>query len=166
MDKQISAALVVGLLVVFLALVALGWYTRKRRQRNVAAPQQPPADLGAVLGTFPGFYVATTLADDRFNRVAVHGLGFRARSEVIVAEAGIVVPIAGQRDTFIPRGDITSVAPATWTIDRVVEPDGLTMIAWGLAETAVESYFRAENSEAFLAAAKSLAPITTERDSK
>ena len=164
MDKQISAALVVGLLVVFLALIALGWYTRKRRQRNVAAPQQPPADLGAVLGTFPGFYVATTLADDRFNRVAVHGLGFRAKTEVVVAETGVVVPIAGQPDIFIPRGDITAAARATWTIDRVVENDGLTMIAWGLAETAVESYFRAENSEAFLAAAKSLAPITTERE--
>jgi len=164
-DKQVSAAIVIGLIVVFLGLIALGWYTRKRRQRAITAPQHPPADLGAVLGTFPGFYVATTLADDRFNRVAVHGLGFRARSEVIVAEAGIVVPIAGQRDTFIPRGDITAVAPATWTIDRVVETDGLTMVAWTLAETAVESYFRAENTEAFLAAVTTLVPLTTERDS-
>ena len=159
-------AIVVGALLVFLALIALGWYTRKRRQRAIVAPQRPPAELGAVLGEFPGFYVATTLADDRFNRVAVHGLGFRAKSAVVVAETGIVVPIAGQEDIFFPKGDITDVARATWTIDRVVETDGLTMIAWTLGDTKVESYFRAENSEAFLAAAKTLAPLTTERDSK
>lgn len=166
MDRQLSAVIVIGLLVVFLGLVAVGWNSRKRRQAGVSAPQRPPADLGAVLGVFPGFYVATTLADDRFERVAVHGLGFRAKSAVVVAEAGIVVPIAGQRDTFIPRGDVTAAAAATWTIDRVVETDGLTMVAWSLAETAVESYFRAEDSAAFLAAVKTLVPLSTERDSK
>ena len=159
-------AIVVAALVVFLALIALGWNSRKRRQRAIVAPQQPPAVLGAVLGEFPGFYVATTIANDRLNRVAVHGLGFRAKSAVVIAEAGVVVPIAGQKDFFIPRGDISEVARATWTIDRVVETDGLTMIAWRLGETAVESYFRAESPEAFLAAAKALAPLTTERDSK
>ena len=166
MDRPALMGIVLVALVVFLGLIALGWYTRKRRQAGIVAPQRPPAALGAALGEFPGFYVATTLADDRFNRVAVHGLGFRAKSTVVVAEAGVVVPIAGQRDIFIPARDITAVARATWTIDRVVETDGLTMIAWTLGDTKVESYFRAENSEAFLAAAKILAPLTTERDSK
>jgi hypothetical protein len=165
-DRVGLAAIVLGALVVFLGLIALGWYGRKRRQGGIAAPQQRPAQLGALLGEYPGFYVATTLADDRFNRVAVHGLGFRARSAVVVAEAGVVVPIAGQADIFIPRGDITDAARATWTIDRVVETDGLTMLAWSLGETRVESYFRAEDPEAFLAAAKSLALSPTERDSK
>jgi hypothetical protein len=159
-------ALVLGFLVVLLALGALGWYRRKRRQSGIAAPQRPPADLGAVLGEFPGFYVATTLAGDRLNRVAVHGLGFRAKTTVVVAERGVVVPIAGQADVFIPKGDITAASRATWTIDRVVENDGLTMISWGLAETAVDSYFRAENTEALLAAVTTLVPLTTERDSK
>jgi len=164
-DRQVSATLVVTFLVVVLGLAALGWRSRRRRQAHIAAPQRPPADLGAVLGEFPGFYVATTLAGDRLNRVAVHGLGFRARTTVVVAESGVVVPIAGQADIFIPGSDITAAARATWTIDRVVEKDGLTMIAWRLAETAVESYFRAENTEAFLAAVTTLVPLTTERDS-
>ena len=159
-------AVVIAALVLFLVLIALGWSSRKRRQRAIAAPQQPPATLGTVLGEFPGLYVATTIANDRLNRVAVHGLGFRAKSTVVIAEVGVVVPIAGQKDTFIPRGDISEVARATWTIDRVVETDGLIMIAWRLGETAVESYFRAENPEAFLAAATTLAPIPTERGSK
>ena len=170
-DRQLSATLVIAFLVVVLGLAALGWFNRRRRQSGIAAPQRPPAELGTVLGEFPGFYVATTLAGDRLNRVAVHGLGFRAKSTVVVAEAGVVVPIAGQADIFIPKADITAAARATWTIDRVVENDGLAMIAWGLAETAVESYFRAENTEAFLAAVTTLVPptsevpLTTERDS-
>jgi hypothetical protein len=164
-DRPALMAIVLAALVLFLALIALGWRSRKRRQRDIVAPQRPPAALGVIVGEFPGFYVATTIANDRLNRVAVHGLGFRAKSTVVVAETGIVVPIAGQKDIFIPKGDITEAARATWTIDRVVETDGLTMIAWTLGETAVESYFRAENSEAFLAAAQTLAPVTTERDS-
>jgi len=158
--------IVLAFLVLLLGLAALGWFNRRRRQGGIAAPQRPPAALGVVLGEFPGFYVATTIANDRFNRVAVHGLGFRAKSTVVVTETGIVVPIAGQPDIFIPKGDITDAARATWTIDRVVENDGLTMVAWSLADTDVESYFRAENSEAFLAAASTLAPTPTERDSK
>ena len=166
MDKQVSAVIVIAALALFLAHIALGWRSRKRRQGSIAAPQRVPGVLGVVAGSFPGFYVATTIAGDRLNRVAVHGLGFRAKTEVVVAETGVVVPIAGQRDIFIPARDITAVARATWTIDRVVEPDGLTMIAWNLGDTKVESNFRAENSEAFLAAAKTLVPLTTERDSQ
>ena len=165
MGRPALMALVLCALVVFLALIALGWRNRKKRQSSIAAPQGAPAALGLVLGEFAGFYVATTLAADRLNRVAVHGLGFRARTTVVVAETGIVVPIAGQAPFFIPKADITGAQRATWTIDRVVETDGLTMIAWNLGDTGVESYFRAENSEAFLAAATTLAPLTTERDS-
>ena len=164
MDKQVSAIIVIAALVLFLALITLGWRSRKGRQSGIAAPQRVPAVLGVVAGTFPGFYVATTYAGDRLNRVAVHGLGFRAKTEVVVAETGVVVPIAGQPEIFIPAADIVSVARATWTIDRVVETDGLTMLAWNLGDTAVESYFRVDDSAAFLAALTVLAPTTTERE--
>jgi hypothetical protein len=163
-DKQVSAVIVIAALALFLALIALGWRSRKRRQGSIAAPQRVPGVLGVVAGSFPGFYVATTIAGDRLNRVAVHGLGFRAKTEVVVAETGVVVPIAGQPEIFVPAADITAVARATWTIDRVVESDGLTMIAWNLGDTAVESYFRVDDSAAFLAALTLLAPTTTERE--
>jgi len=172
-DRQLSATLVIAFLVVVLGLAALGWRSRRRRQRAFPAPQQPPATLGALLGTFPGFYVATTVADDRFNRVAVGGLGFRAKSAVEVYPSGLVVPIAGQRDTFIPAGDISAVSRATWTIDRVVEQDGLIMVAWRLGATAVESYFRVEDPEGFrhilvgiVPAPTDNLPAPTESDSK
>jgi hypothetical protein len=165
-DKTLTASLIIVLLFVLLGLAALGWRNRQKRQAGIQTPEQPPADLGSVLGAFPGFYVATTIAGDKFNRVAVRGLGFRARTTLTVATAGVVVPIAGQPDTFIPAGSITAAAPATWTIDRVVEEDGLTAVTWNLGDTAVDSYFRLQDPAGFLRALSRTAPITTESESK
>jgi len=73
-----------------------------------------------------------------------------------VSSAGVVIPIDGQRDIFIPIGDIRDIRRETWTIDRVVEPDGLILIDWMLGETAVDSYFRAEEPESLFAALSGL----------
>ncbi|MCU1544563.1 MAG: hypothetical protein JWM50_2428 [Microbacteriaceae bacterium] len=158
MDKQLSAALVLLFLVVVLALMVLGWRARKRRQSALGEPQHPPADLGVSAGDFPGLYVATTIAGEPLNRVAVRGLGFRARTTVSVSTAGVVLPVAGQVDTFIPAGDVTAVGRASWAIDRVVEPDGLVFVGWNLGGDAVDSYFRVEDADGLLAALASIAP--------
>jgi hypothetical protein len=167
-DKQLSATLVIVFLAVVLLLMVLGWRARKRRQSVLGEPQHPPVDLGATLGQFPGLYVATTMGGEPLNRVAVRGLGFRARTTVGVSTAGVLVPVAGQRDTFIPAADLTGVERATWTIDRVVETGGLVVVRWILDGTAVDSYFRVEDSDGLLAALASIAPdvsTSIERDS-
>jgi hypothetical protein len=167
-DKQLSATLVIVFLAVVLLLMVLGWRARKRRQSVLGEPQHPPVDLGAGLGQFPGLYVATTMSGEPLNRVAVRGLGFRARTTVGVSSAGVLIPVAGQRDTFIPAADVTGVERATWTIDRVVETGGLVVVRWILDGTAVDSYFRVEDSDGLLAALASVAPdvsTSTERDS-
>ena len=88
------------------------------------------------------FYVATTIAGEPLNRVAVSGLGYRARASVTVATAGLVLAIAGEPDAFIPAEAIRAVERATWTIDRVVETGGLVCVTWMLGETPVDSYLR------------------------
>jgi hypothetical protein len=171
-DRQLSAALVLAFLALVLLLMVLGWRARRRRQSAIGAPQHPPVDLGDALGVFSGLYVATTLAGQPLDRVAVRGLGFRAKTDLGVSTAGVVVPIAGQADTFIPAADIDSVGRATWTIDRVVEPDGLVLVAWRLGGTAVDSYFRVGDPDGLLAALAAIAPLrpdvptSTERDSQ
>jgi hypothetical protein len=166
-DKQLSAALVLLFLAVVLALMVLGWRARKRRQSALGAPQHPPADLGTALGEFSGLYVATTVGGEPLNRVAVRGLGFRAKTTVTVSSAGVVVPIAGQADIFIPAADVTAVGRATWAIDRVVEPDGLVLVGWNLGRDPMDSYFRVADPDGLLAALATIAPdvpTSIERD--
>lgn len=134
--------IVVALMLALLGLLAIGWFARKKRQANISAPTRTPADLGRVAGVFSGKYVATTIAADPLDRIAVHGLGFRGAATVTVAELGLSVSIVGRDEFWIPRDDVCGVRLATWTIDRVVEKDGLHLITWRLGGRDVDSYFR------------------------
>lgn len=155
--------LVLLLLVVLLTLMLLGWRSRQKKQSNIAQPDSVPASIGTTHGTFDGFYVATTAANDPLNRIAVRGLGYRARATVTVAEAGLVFALRGESDAFIPLGSLREVTRATWTIDRVVEEGGLVLIGWQLGDTPVDSYFRLEEPTALLDAINHIFPVTTGR---
>ncbi|TBN56756.1 hypothetical protein EYE40_04705 [Glaciihabitans arcticus] len=144
-------AFVLAFLLVLLGLMYWGWRGRQRRQGGIPKPQQVPAELGFERGTFEGFYVATTVSGQQLNRIAVGGLGFRAKVELVVADVGVAFGIPGE-NVFVPTADLTGVDRATWTIDRVVEENGLIRIAWNLGETAVESYFRVNEPDDLLAA--------------
>jgi len=160
-------AIVLVFLALLLLLMALGWRARQRRQAAIAKPLAPPESLGTIHGTFDGFYVATTVAGEPLNRIAVRGLGYRARASVTVAEAGIVLALRGENEAFIPTASLREVTRATWTIDRVVEEGGLVLVAWTLGEspqgTPVDSYFRLPDSEPILDAIALIFPVTTGR---
>lgn len=151
MDKVLSATLVIAFLALLLALMALGWYLRRRRQRGIPSLVSAPETLTAAQ-EFAGLYVSTTSAGDPLDRIAVRGLGFRARTSVIVADEGIVIPIAGQADSYLPVADLVKVGRATWTIDRVVETDGLVVVDWRLGDRTLSSYFRLDDPAGFVAA--------------
>ena len=150
-DRNVSAALVIVFLAVVLGLLVLGWYLRRRRQRDIPSLAVAPTTLSDAV-EFAGFYVSTTSAENPLDRIAVRGLGFRARTTVVVATEGIVIPIAGQPDSFIPAADLAKVDRATWTIDRVVETDGLVVIDWRLGDRTLASYFRLDDPDGFVAA--------------
>jgi hypothetical protein len=151
-DRGVLLALVLVLLVVLLALLPLGWYARRRRQKSVDAPIAVPENLGEVVGTFAGKYVATTASGDPYDRIAVHGLGFRSNVDATVTDAGLLLARPGEPDTWIPRADLRRLERATWTIDRVVEQDGLQLIEWMLGSRAVATYLRLDEPRAFDAA--------------
>ncbi|MHB1171525.1 MAG: PH-like domain-containing protein [Lacisediminihabitans sp.] len=142
MDKVLPTIVVVALILLLLGGMYLGWRSRQRRQSDLPRPDAVPADVGTELLTSELFYVATTHSGEPLNRVAVSGLGYRARASVTVAERGIILAIAGEPEAFIPATDLGSVERATWTIDRVVETGGLVVISWLLGSTLVDSYFR------------------------
>ena len=154
-------ALVLVLLAVLLLLLPLGWYARKRRQRSVESPLPVPATRGGQSGTFTGKYVATTTSGDPLDRIAVHGLGFRSDVSAEVWSEGLLLARPGEVDTWIPRDALRDLRRATWTIDRVVEPDGLELVEWMLGSRSVDTYLRLDDPSGFDAA---LAPlIPTER---
>ena len=142
MNRPELMAISVAFLVLLLILMFFGWRARKRRQKHVAAPLAPPAALGTPLGTFDGKYVATTAAGNPLDRIAVHGLGFRSSASLTVTATGVLVQRPGSDDVWIPRDDVIDRRTATWTIDRVVEHDGLELLEWNLGGKPVESYFR------------------------
>lgn len=156
MDRTWLAAIVIVFLFVLLGLMVFGWQRRKRRQADVVAPQAAPETLGTLLGSFVGKYVATTRAGDPLDRIAVHGLGFRGSVDVMVSDAGLLLERAGSRPIWIPRSDVRGIRRATWTIDRVVEPDGMHLIEWALGDTIVDTYLRMDDGVAFDASLSSL----------
>lgn len=149
MDRTWLLIIVLALGVVLLGLMVLGWRARQRRQSFIAAPELPPADRGTALGVFAGRHVATTLAGQPLERVSVHGLGFRSVARLAVHAEGIALERTGGTDVWIPRATITATGRATWTIDRVVESDGLTVIAWMLGTTPVETALRLDDPDGF-----------------
>lgn len=147
MDRPFLLALVLAFLVILLALMLFGWRRRQRSQAGLPRPLGLPDDPGEELLTAHALYVATTIAEQPLNRIAVAGLGYRARATVGVTAGGLTLSIPGQSTIFIPASDIRAVEKATWTIDRVVEQDGLVLVRWALggAEAVtvdVDSYFR------------------------
>lgn len=149
MDRTWLLIIVLAFGVALLGLMALGWRARQRRQSWIAAPELPPGDRGTALGVFTGRYVATTLAGQPLERVSVHGLGFRSVARLDVHTDGIALERTGGTDVWIPRDTVIAAGRATWTIDRVVESDGLTVIAWSLGATPVETALRLDDPVGF-----------------
>lgn len=159
-DKSVVMGIVVAFLVVMLLLMLLGWHNRRRRQSTLAAPRNVDGSEGEPRFVVDAFYVATTVAASPLDRIAVGGLGFRARASVAVTDGGVILGIPGQRGIWIPADELLGVDNATWTIDRVVERDGLVLLAWRLPAddgtgTGVDSYLRFDSptdSQEFMAA--------------
>jgi hypothetical protein len=143
--------------VVIIALGAIGWASRRRRQRHIPNPASVPGDIGRLHGEFEGLYVSTTLDGQPLDRVAVRGLGFRARATFAVADAGVILALPGNT-VFIPRADLREVARSQYTIDRVVEAGGLVLIAWTLGDVKVDSYLRVAETDELVAALTAIVP--------
>jgi hypothetical protein len=141
-ERLIPAALVLAFLALLLLGMWLAWRARSRRDAGVAAGQPLPAAGIHPILTTDVLYVATTKAGQPLERLAIRGLAFRARGELTLAEEGVVLTVPGQDPIFLASAQLRSAQPATWTIDRVVESDGLIALAWRSDETDVDSYLR------------------------
>ena len=149
MDERILPGLLTLLLVVVIfAMMWWGWRNKLKRQDAVAALPEVPAGLGEAAISVPGLYVVTTSAGDWLDRMAVHGLGIRTPAVVHVYAAGVVLERKGAQDIFIARDALAEVAARNGMAGKFVEKEGLVVIGWRLADTAVDTGFRTTQAAA------------------
>ena len=140
-------ALTLGIIVVIVALMALGWRNRLRRQADVPAPPEVPSDVGRLLYEAEGQYVATTTAGDWLDRIAVHGLGIRGNAVARVHPDGVHLDRTGARAVWIPREDLASVQLAGGMAGKFVEKEGLVVITWRYGQSErVDTGFRTRHA--------------------
>jgi hypothetical protein len=166
-DKVIGAIIVVALIATAVTLMALGWRARRRRQSALGTVAEAPVELGDAGHTEELLYVATTRADAPLDRITIAGLGFRARATLTVFSDGVLLELVGETPVYLPKPSLVGVGVATWTVDRVVERDGLVFVRWRLGgdaaePTVLDSYLRSSHPEALLDALRPLVPATIE----
>ena len=155
----VPVIIVAAVLVLVLGLMALGWRNRRRRQASLQELlAEPPLKLSEIAHRENLLYVATARTDAPLERIAVGGLAFRARASLEVDPTGVLLDVPGSDRVFIPADSIHGAGFATWTIDRVVETDGLAFIRWDLGDTEVDSSFRSDDPTALLTAIQRFIP--------
>ncbi|MFN3706918.1 hypothetical protein [Microcella sp.] len=142
MERLLPGAITIGLMLVLLALAWWGWSGRRRRQGSFAAPHRAPESLSAPLFLTEAIAHATTLAGQPLERVSAHGLGYRSRIQVGVHDEGVVLAFPGADPILVVPADLVGIGLGTWTIDKAVEPDGLTVLSWRLGDTEVDTWLR------------------------
>ena len=145
--KDLSLLFTLVLIGVALALIAVGWRNRLRRQSDVEPLPEVPAELGAPLAAADGQYVASTTAGDWLDRIAVHHLGIRTNARLSVHPEGVLFERAGAGPVFIPTGRLTGVRQESGMAGKFVEKDGLLVLSWMLGSHELDTGYRTRRAE-------------------
>ncbi|WP_230009708.1 hypothetical protein, partial [Microbacterium sp. Bi128] len=145
--KDLSLLFTLVLIGVALALLAVGWRNRLRRQSDVEPLPEVPAELGAPLAAADGQYVASTTAGDWLDRIAVHNLGIRTNAKLSVHPEGVLFERAGAGPVFIPAGCLTGVRQESGMAGKFVEKDGLLVLSWMLGSHELDTGYRTRRAE-------------------
>jgi hypothetical protein len=143
-SRPAAVAVVVLAVLLVWGLMYVGWQGRRRRQGDVLAPQQPPEELveRALAEGAEATYVSTSASGDRFDRIAVHGLGHRSAARVLVLPEGVVVARTGAPDLLVPVADLRAARREGMRAGKAVPGDGLLVWDWALGDTVVSTAVR------------------------
>ena len=146
MAKLLTALLLGAIFVGLILLSASAWRRRMREQAvgfgSPAETLSGDAAATKAIETAKVQYVATTIAGEPLNRVTAHGLGFRGRATVSIAEAGLLIERKGERSIAISNTQIDGFDFVQAVIDRAVEKDGLLAISWSQDGTLLTTVLR------------------------
>jgi hypothetical protein len=149
MTRELAMLIMVLIAALLITAGVFAWRRRAKRDSSLKAPVGEIPTGATALAEFSGLYVATTKRDEPLERLAIRGLAFRSRADLVVTTHGIALDLTGKPRLFIPTGHLDDVAQATVAIDRVVERDGLVRVSWSVDEDSpVDSYFRAQGASA------------------
>ncbi len=131
MSDPVKIAVLGALLLVAYAAMRAGWRRRSGRA-GAALPALPHVPLLGEprLGPLEATYLSTAVADDRLARVAAHGLAVRAKAEVEVHDAGVLVRRRGAVDLFLPASAIEAVTRASGMAGTAVGADRVVVLRW------------------------------------
>jgi hypothetical protein len=142
-DKLLPTLAIAVVVVLVLLLAFAGWRRRVRRDAPAGGGYPAPVELGPQTAAADVLYVATTKAGEQLERLALPGLAYRGKGALSVSSDGISIRVAGEPPVFVPAAALTGVGSASFTIDRVVERDGLLRFGWTTSGgVAADSYFR------------------------
>jgi hypothetical protein len=141
-DRLPAVLLLVGVVALAWAGMAWGWRRRAGRQATLAPPAAPPADPGPRVASAEGLYVGSVTAGDWLDRVVPHGLGARAKADLVVHPDGIVLDRDGSPSVWTPRSDLLAVRRDTGLAGKVTETGGLVVWTWRLGDVVLESGLR------------------------
>ena len=164
MTREAALWIMIAALILLLFLAWRGWSNRVGRYGHLPALRSASEFDARPSKTYSLLYVATTEADKPMERVAKKPLAFRAQIHLGVGPDGLFLSIPGEDDVVLPAATLRGVGRATWTIDRVVDTDGLVFVRWLWGDTAVDSYFRSVDypAEDIVTALEDLIPPTKE----
>jgi hypothetical protein len=146
MTQEIAAIMVLTVGALALSGALWGWRRRGKKYEPWATLLRFDVPTSESLGVLDALYVGTTETGSPLERVALGPLKYRARATIVLHPEGLVLTSRGSAPLLLPGPKGLSAGVATWTIDRVVEPDGLLMVRWLLGTHQVESYFRLVDS--------------------
>lgn len=138
---------VAAVCVLCFALMWLGWRNRGKRQASFPALPATPADLGPELTEqVSGVYISTTKSGRWQDRIVVHTVGRRAKADLHLYAAGVVIDRVGEDEIFIPATSLTGVSSAPGVAGKVMgTPDGILLLSWTWGAEIVDSGIRPDD---------------------
>lgn len=139
----IFAVLILGLYF----LMWRAWQKRARRQADLPAPAEAPAEAGTpLLPELAGRYFGSTVAGQWLNRIVAHGLGTRSAADLTLTEKGLRVDRPAAAGFFIPAGDLVEARFEKAMAGKVLPEGGLLVVTWKLGDTQLDSGFRSDHA--------------------
>lgn len=145
-----------GLLVVVILgwlLMWRGWRSRTKRQADIAALPEVPAEAHTTsFSAVDGLYVGTTQTGRWLERITARGLGVRSQATVSLSSAGVLVDRNGSEPLFVPAESLRAVGRSSGLAGKVVRDDGIVVLTWQHGDAALDTgvYVRNEAERARL----------------